>query len=109
MGEAMLFDGQAQADGTVVLGPIALKPRQVVPAGAVRVAVRPEAWRLSPQGPGIEAVVQKAAYLGSVQELTLQTPLGSIFVVWPEPEPLLAAGERVWLNLSGHGVSVVPR
>jgi len=32
-----------------------------------------------------------------------------VFVVWPEPEPLLVAGQHVWLNLSGHGVSVVPR
>jgi iron(III) transport system ATP-binding protein len=109
MGEAMLFDGEARGDGTVVLGPITLRLRQPVATGAVRVAVRPEAWRLSPQGPGIEAVVQKSAYLGSVQELTLQTPLGAIFVVWPEPEPLLAAGQRIWLNLSGHGVSVVAR
>ena len=109
MGEAMLFDGEARGDGTVALGPITLRPRQPVAAGAVRVAVRPEAWRLSPQGPGIEAVVQKSAYLGSVQELTLQSPLGAVFVVWPEPEPLLVAGQHVWLNLSGHGVSVVPR
>jgi len=109
MGEAMLFDGQAEGDGTVVLGPIRLTPRQPVPPGAVRVAVRPEAWRLSPQEPGLEAVVQKSAYLGSTQELTLQSALGSIFVVWPEPEPLLRAGQRVWLALSGHGVSVVPR
>jgi iron(III) transport system ATP-binding protein len=109
MGEAMLFDGAALADGTVALGPITLRPRQPVAAGAVRIAVRPEAWRVSLQNPGLEAVVQKSAYLGSVQELTLQSALGSIFVVWPEPEPLLAAGQRVWLNLSGHGVSVVPR
>ena len=109
MGEAMLFDGQVEGDGTVVLGPIRLTPRQPVPPGAVRVAVRPEAWRLSPQEPGLEAVVQKSAYLGSTQELTLQSALGSIFVVWPEPEPLLRAGQRVWLALSGHGVSVVPR
>jgi ABC-type Fe3+/spermidine/putrescine transport system ATPase subunit len=76
----------------------------------VRVAVRPEAWRLAHQaGSGLEAVVQKSAYLGSTQELTLHTALGAIFVVWREPEPLLQAGERVWLGLSGHGVSVVPR
>ena len=36
MGEAMLFDGQALADGTVALGPITLQPRQPVSAGAVR-------------------------------------------------------------------------
>ncbi len=109
MGEATLFDGQTQADGTVTLGAITLTPRQAVRPGAVRVAVRPEAWRLSLRAPGLEAEVQKSAYLGSVQELTLQSPLGTIFVVWPEPEPLLAPGQRVWLDLSGHGVSVVPR
>jgi iron(III) transport system ATP-binding protein len=108
MGEAMLFDGVARADGSVALGPITLMPRQPLAAGAVRVAVRPEAWRLSSHGPGLEAVVQKSAYLGSTQELTLQSALGAIFVVWPEPEPLLAAGQCVWLALSGHGVSVVP-
>jgi iron(III) transport system ATP-binding protein len=110
MGEAMLFDGQALADGTVQLGSVTLTPRQPVAAGAVRVGVRPEAWRLSrqPDG-GLEAQVQKSAYLGSTQELTLATALGAIFVVWPEPEPLLTVGERVWLRLSGHGVSVVPR
>ncbi len=108
MGEAMLFDGQALPDGTVALGAITLTPRQPVQPGAVRVAVRPEAWRVSLRAPGLEAVVQKRAYLGSVQELTLQLPLGSIFVV-SEAEPLLEPGQRVWLNLSGHGVSVVPR
>jgi iron(III) transport system ATP-binding protein len=108
MGEAMLFDGVARADGSVALGPITLMPRQPLATGAVRVAVRPEAWRLSSHGPGLEAVVQKSAYLGSTQELTLQSALGAIFVVWPEPEPLLAAGQCVWLALSGHGVSVVP-
>ena len=72
-------------------------------------------WRCGPRPgacrctrPALEAVVQKRAYLGSVQELTLQLPLGSIFVV-SEAEPLLEPGQRIWLNLSGHGVSVVPR
>jgi iron(III) transport system ATP-binding protein len=110
MGEAMLFDGQTLADGRVQLGPLTLAPHQSVAVGAVRVAVRPEAWRLSRTADGgLEGVVQKGAYLGSTQEVTLATALGAIFVVWPEPEPLLAVGERVWLSLSGHGVSVVPR
>jgi iron(III) transport system ATP-binding protein len=110
MGEAMLFDGQALADGRVQLGPLLLTPRQPAATGAVRVAVRPEAWRLSRAADGgLEAVVQKGAYLGSTQELTLATALGTIFVVWPEPEPLLVVGERVWLSLSGHGVSVLLR
>jgi iron(III) transport system ATP-binding protein len=111
MGEAMLFDAQALADGRVQLGPLRWMPRQTVPAGAVRVAVRPEAWRLSRTAAAgaLEAVVEKSAYLGSTQELTARTALGVIFVVSPEPEPLLSFGERVWLDLGGHGVSVVPR
>jgi iron(III) transport system ATP-binding protein len=109
MGEAMLFDGQSLADGSVEFGPLTLTPRQPLAPGPVRVAVRPEAWRLARREPGLQAVVQKSAYLGRTQELTLHSALGAIFVVWPEPEPLLAVGQRVWLSLSGHGVSVVPR
>jgi len=109
MGEAMLFDGQARDDGRVEFGPLMLTPRQPVAPGPVRVAVRPEAWRLARREPGLQAVVQKSAYLGGTQELTLHSALGAIFVIWPEPEPLLAVGQRVWLSLSGHGVSGVPR
>jgi iron(III) transport system ATP-binding protein len=110
MGEAMLFDGQALPGGAVRLGPLTLRARQTVAAGPVRIAVRPEAWRLSREREdGLEGVVQKSAYLGGTQEVTLQTALGAIFVVSPDPEPAYAAGERAWLSLSGHGVSVVAR
>jgi iron(III) transport system ATP-binding protein len=111
MGEAMLFDGQALADGTVRLGPLAVVPRQPVAAGAVKVAVRPEAWRLSGAPlsgvPGLPATVQKCAYLGSFQEVTLSTELGSIFVVTPELEPAWQPGGAAWLSLAGRGLSVV--
>jgi iron(III) transport system ATP-binding protein len=112
MGEAMLFDGQALADGSVQLGPLRVQPRQPVAPGAVKVAVRPEAWRLStgqgrPGAPGLPGTVQKCAYLGSVQELTLDTALGSIFVVSPELEQPWQLGQAVWLSLAGHGLSVV--
>jgi len=110
MGEAMLFDGQALPDGRLQLGPLSWRPRGVVPAGAVRVAVRPEAWRLaSHDDGGLPAVVQKSAYLGGTQELTLDTALGAVFVVSAEPEPLWAVGQTLWLGLSGHGVAVLPR
>jgi iron(III) transport system ATP-binding protein len=112
MGEAMLFDGQARADGSVQLGPLRVQPREPAAPGAVKVAVRPEAWRLSadqgrPGAPGLPGMVQKCAYLGSVQELTLDTALGSIFVVSPELEQPWQLGQTVWLSLGGHGLSVV--
>jgi iron(III) transport system ATP-binding protein len=112
MGEAMLFDGQALADGTVMLGPLTVTPRQPVPSGPVKVAVRPEAWRLNAgQGvlgaSGLPGTVHKCAYLGSFQEVTLHTALGSIFVVSPELERPWQVGQAAWLSLAGHGLSVV--
>jgi len=109
MGEAMLFDGQALADGTVQLGPLRVQPRQPVAPGAVKVAVRPEAWRLSldEAETGLRGTVQKSAYLGSFQELTLDTALGAIFVVSPELDRPWQVGQTAWLSLAGHGLSVV--
>jgi len=49
---------------------------------AVKLAVRPEAWRIVAPGEGeLAARVLKAAYLGSTREYTFETPLGAIFVV----------------------------
>ena len=111
MGEAMLFDGQALADGTVRLGPLTVQPRQPVAPGPVKVAVRPEAWRLSAApsdgSASVQGTVQKCAYLGSFQEVTLATELGAIFVVSPELEPAWQPGQAAWLSLAGRGLSVV--
>ena len=110
MGEAMLFDAQALADGRVQLGSLSWQPRMSVAPGAVRVAVRPQAWRLTRHDcGGLPGVVRKSAYLGGTQELTLDTALGPVFVVWQEPEPLWAVGQTLWLSLGDHGVSVLPR
>ena len=112
MGEAMLFDGQALADGTVQLGPLRVQPRQPVAAGcgegggAAR-GLAAERRPGRPGAPGLPGTVQKCAYLGSVQELTLDTALGSIFVVSPELEQPWQLGRAVWLSLAGHGLSVV--
>jgi iron(III) transport system ATP-binding protein len=108
MGEAMLFAGQAAADGSVRVGPLAVRSRRPVAAGAVKVAVRPEAWQLVAPGPGtLAARLVKRAYLGSFVELTFATELGEIFVVSPEVERHFAADEPLALALSGRSVSVV--
>jgi iron(III) transport system ATP-binding protein len=110
MGEAMLFDGQSLADGSVQLGPIRL-PRdgaQAMAAGKVKVAVRPEAWQVVPAGAGeLAATVAKSAYLGSLREYTFDTELGAIFVVSADVARVWKAGEAVSLRLAGHGLSVV--
>ncbi len=119
MGEAMLFPGTATADGRVQLGPLSLQPRQQVVAGPVKVAVRPEAWRIHRQtqgamhgqgdesAAGLTGTLRKFAYLGSFFEYTFDTALGPIFVVSPDLTDVLGVGDEVGLSLVGHGVSVV--
>jgi iron(III) transport system ATP-binding protein len=107
MGEAMLFPAMAQADGSVLLGPLKILPRQQVDAGQVKVAVRPEAWHIDVPGAGLPARLVKFAYLGSNLEYTFETELGPIFVVSSDLGQVLEAGRSVSLRLSDHGVSVV--
>lgn len=107
MGEAMLFPAQADASGTVALGPLRITPRQSVAPGAVKVAVRPEAWQVGPPGQGLNGRLAKLAYLGSVYEYTFETELGPVFVVSPDLQRVLGLGSDVGLQLAEHGVSVV--
>ena len=111
MGEAMLFPGTALVDGTVQLGPLTISPRQAVAAGAVKVAVRPEAWHVHRQGAstgaGLPGTLVKLAYLGNCYEYSFDTALGGIFVVSSDLTDVLTLGTSVYLQLADHGVSVV--
>ena len=107
MGEAMLFPGVSNADGSVQLGPLSITPKQQVVAGAVKVAVRPEAWQIDRGGAGVAGKLIKSSYLGSFFEYTFDTVLGNIFVVSPDLTDVLALGTQVGLSLANHGVSVV--
>ena len=106
MGEAMVFPAEAQADGRVRLGPLAITPRHAVAPGPVKVAVRPEAWQIGQPG-GVPATLKKASYLGSFYEYSFETPLGAVFVVSSDLERPLAPGAQTTLALGAHGVSVV--
>ena len=108
MGEAMLFDATAQADGTLEIGALRLRAPHPVAAGAVRVAVRPEAWRIATEGEGLPARVARFAYLGHAVEVTFETALGAIFVVADDVPGGWRAGQELVLSLTGRGVSVVP-
>jgi len=107
MGEAMLFPAQADSDGVVTLGPLRITKPQKVRAGAVKVAVRPEAWQIGANGQGLPARLAKSAYLGSNYEYSFETALGLIFVVSPDLTRVLELGSQVGLSLAQHGVSVV--
>ncbi len=107
MGEAMLFPAEADASGTVHLGPLRIAPRHAMTQGAVKVAVRPEAWHIGAPGTGLAGRLAKSAYLGSLFEYTFDTGLGAIFVTSPDLAGALPIGAEVGLSLAGHGVSVV--
>ena len=107
MGEAMLFPATALAGGVVQVGSMQLTPRNAVPAGAIKVAVRPEAWQIHRVGEGMAAKLVKSAYLGSFFEYTFATELGNIFVISPDLTDVLPLGAEVKLTLASHGVSVV--
>lgn len=110
MREAMLFDAQAQGDGTVALGPLRVRARQAVSAGTVTIAIRPEAWPVVDQAQGepvLEGEELKFAYLGSVLELTVRTALGEIFLVSPRVDGAWRVGDPVALARRDEGVSVV--
>jgi iron(III) transport system ATP-binding protein len=114
MGEAVLFDCQSLADGSVQLGPLRLLPRHAVPPGAARAAVRPEAWLVGRELIGSESLpdslsaeLKQWSYLGSFVELTFDTALGPVFVVSPEVERDWCMGQVLALSLPGRGVSVV--
>jgi iron(III) transport system ATP-binding protein len=108
MGEAMVFAGQAGADGQIALGPLRFTPRHAVSAGAVKIAVRPEAWQIGGAA-GLPATLRKAAYLGSFYEYGFDTALGPVFVVSADLSRRLAPGAETMLTLGQHGVSVVAR
>ncbi len=108
MGEALLFDAEVRADGQVQLGPLCFAPARPVAPGPVKVAVRPEAWRVGPGGAsGLAGSLSKTAYLGSQRELSFDTALGTVFVVLPESAQRWAPGDAATLSLGGGGVSVV--
>jgi iron(III) transport system ATP-binding protein len=105
MGEATLFDGVALEDGSVRLGPLAVRPNGSGPkwsAGAVKIAVRPEAWSVEAASTdGLPAQVAKAAYLGGTTEYTFETGIGAIFVAAPAAAGEHRVGDAVTLRLSG--------
>jgi iron(III) transport system ATP-binding protein len=107
MGEAALLPGTLADGGEVSLGPLRIAARGTLKAGAVKVAVRPEAWHIGAAGQGLAARLAKRAYLGHVWEYTFDTELGALFVVSADLGRVLDVGAEVGLSLGTHGVSVV--
>ncbi|MEO5669255.1 MAG: ABC transporter ATP-binding protein [Ramlibacter sp.] len=107
MGEAGVFDGERRA-GEVWLGPLPLPGSYPGADGAVRIAVRPEAWRVAPaSGRGLSASVIRRYYLGRVMEYVMATPSGEVLVHASQVRAPLEPGAPVSLFLGPHGTSVI--
>jgi iron(III) transport system ATP-binding protein len=108
MGEALLLPAVSTAAGEVSLGPLSVRPKVSHAAGRVKVAVRPEAWKVGDDGEfPLAATVSKSAYLGGFYEYTLVTEIGELFVVCPEVDRQRLVGDHVSLMLRNTGVSVI--
>jgi iron(III) transport system ATP-binding protein len=108
MGEAVLFDALALADGTIRLGPIVVRPTVPRLPGKARLAIRPEAWQVRAPGAGaLAATVARTAYLGRARETTFDTELGPIFVVSADEGSAIKRGDAASLDLGPHGHSVL--
>jgi iron(III) transport system ATP-binding protein len=94
----------------VRLGPITLSlPHAGAPDGECDVAIRPEAIELRRDGDApVAAIVTKASYLGQLMEYTLDTPIGSLFIISTAVDRPLAVGATVGVALANHGVVVIP-
>jgi iron(III) transport system ATP-binding protein len=92
--------------GDLTLGPLTVRlPHRNLAAGAVDVAIRPEAVELAPPGAsGLEGTVRKAAYIGGLMEYTVVTTLGDLFVISMAVDRPLAPGAPVSITLARHGV-----
>lgn len=114
IGDANLVDAEIAAVENGVAQVRIGEAEQSLPArglapGPVKVAIRPEAIRLSEGGNGgvLEAQVSKATYLGSHMEYTLATPQGDLFAVDPNIDRPVTVGTEVAIQLLRHGVTLV--
>ena len=97
--------------GRVTIGALQCTlPHRGLPAGAVNVAIRPEAILIG-RGPsahdGLRGTVSHAAYLGSRMEYSIATELGELFVTSPDAILPLPPGAGVTLTLADHGVTLL--
>ena len=114
IGDANLVDAEVlrieDDDAVVRIGSVESRhPHRNVRPGPARVAIRPEAIRLSGEtGNGtLEGSVQKAVYLGSHMEYTVDCELGELFVVDYNLDSVARQGETVAIHLFRRGVNLV--
>jgi iron(III) transport system ATP-binding protein len=111
MGDAILFDVVADAQGRLSLGPLPLPDGGTLrlPGERVQVMVRPEDWQLYAAGErsGLPGRIRRWAYLGHSVEYLVDTALGDLLVLSREDLCRRTVDAPVTLGLRARGVTVL--
>jgi iron(III) transport system ATP-binding protein len=115
IGDANIVDAELSGwsgDGAVVrlAGLEIMLPHQNVPPGPVKLAIRPEAIRLRREKPAVPAVparIDKAVYLGTHMEYTVESALGMLFVLDPATSDPHRRDCELWLSLPRAGLTIL--
>ena len=97
---------------SVRLGPLLLTlPHHGAVEGAAELSIRPHALLVASGGGGMSGRITKAAYLGSHMEywVTVAGLDQELFIVAPDVEAPLVAGNAVSVSLARTGVALVPQ
>jgi iron(III) transport system ATP-binding protein len=110
IGDANILTGDLTAAKTVEFGDLRfpIEPGPFDP-GPVTVAVRPNGVRIegSSEG-GLAGTIEKATYVGTHVEYTVETRLGALFIVDDTTRMPLAIGEPVSLQMDPEALILVP-
>jgi iron(III) transport system ATP-binding protein len=116
IGDANILSGtlveERGSRAAIRIGPLVKDlPHRGAGPGAVKLAVRPDAFALHEAEPGTSAMpgrVNKASYLGTHVEYEVESPVGGLFVVDHRSRPPIPVGTDVSITLADEGVCVIP-
>ena len=86
---------------TAILNGQKLKvPNSGIAKGTAQMVLRPHALRLTaPETPGLEGQISYAAYLGKEMQYTVDTPVGSLFIITPVQANPFGQGDSVSVRI----------
>ncbi len=97
--------------GTLTLGTVPLPlPHRGLPAGEVDVVIRPESILVgdpAPKTPHLAGTITTATYMGSHTEYHVETPIGRLFAISPDPRAIRPIGSPAAVTFADHGVFIV--
>lgn len=95
-------ESSAQGSATVVMNGQRLSiPSDAVSKGPAQLVLRPHALKIAaPDQPGLSGEISYAAYLGKEIQYTVETVVGSLFVISPVQANPFAQGDSVSIGIS---------